>query len=195
MAISGYAENLKANTQEEKKEYYLDSIMDTVGYMNEILSDMFELDTLESNEIKMVHEQVDLLQICESKIEQSDKLINEKHLNVSLSGQAVMSGDSYYMKRAIDNLLDNALKYTPDGEEIRIRLSESRFEIENTGVTIPREQIDVICKPFVKGNKERSNQSGTGLGLSIVKTILSMHHLELKIESENNVTKFGFDLN
>lgn len=194
MAISGYAENLKANTQEEKKDYYLESIMDTVGYMNEILSDMFELDALESNENKMVHEQVDLLRICESKIEQSEKMITDKHLTVSVSGNAVMSGDSYYMKRVIDNLFDNALKYTPDGEEIRIQLSEYRFEIINTGVTIPKEQIDEICKPFVKGNKERSNQNGTGLGLSIVKTILSMHNLELKIESEDNVTKFGFDL-
>lgn len=195
MAISGYAETLKLNVLPDKTDYYLDSIIQTSSYMNEILSDMFELDSLEGDREKMKQEIVSLDKITASVVRRYENNIQKKELKVRVEGVATMTGDSYYMRRVVDNLINNAIKYTPKGNSITIKMNDKMFMVENTGVTIPKDRIAKLCEPFVKGDKERSNQSGSGLGLSIVRNILALHNTDLVIESANDITQFSFHLN
>ena len=103
------------------------------------------------------------------------------------------------MERAIQNILVNAIRYSPSGEMIRISLSEMdgtiRGEIENTGVHVSDDAIPHLFEAFYRADASRNrNTGGTGLGLYIVHKIMKMHHAEYGISNTSNGVLFWFEL-
>ena len=93
------------------------------------------------------------------------------------------------MRQLLTNLLDNAIKYTPKGGRIGLKINpingSVQFEISETGIGIPQEHIPRIFERFYRVDPARSREmGGTGLGLSIVKHIVSLHHGQIKVESK-----------
>ena len=109
-------------------------------------------------------------------------------------------GDSESLKQVFVNLIDNSIKYTPQGGSIIIRTKEDKkdviISIEDNGIGIPHKDIPRIFERFYRVDKNRSrDRGGTGLGLSIVKHILEAHESKIKVESEvEKGTKFTFAL-
>ena len=103
------------------------------------------------------------------------------------------------MERAIQNILVNAIRYSPSGELIRISLSEThgtiRGEIENTGVRVPDDAIPHLFEAFYRADTSRNrNTGGTGLGLYIVRKVMEMHRANYGISNTNNGVLFWFEL-
>ena len=100
----------------------------------------------------------------------------------------------------LHQLLDNAVKFTPEGGEIVLRAWKARakvyFAVEDTGIGIPKERLQVIFEPFVQLEDSATRQyGGAGLGLALVKQVLDAHDTELEIESEPGMgTKVRFAL-
>jgi two-component system phosphate regulon sensor histidine kinase PhoR len=100
-------------------------------------------------------------------------------------------GNKRWLQRAVENLITNAFKYTPDDGKIEIKtgLNEMNGErqieisVEDNGVGIPAEDISKIFEPFYRGRNTK-NEKGIGLGLSLVKQVVDLHGGKIKVQSE-----------
>ena len=90
------------------------------------------------------------------------------------------------MLRIIDNIVSNAVYYTPKGERIVITMNEEFLEIRNTGVTVSKELCTNAFLPFVKGDDARGNEQGNGLGLAIVKELLNKCNMSCQMKTGDN---------
>ena len=177
MAMGGYAENLKENVHTEKREYYVDAIIDNVSYMNTIIADTLELSKSERREILLKKEPVDLCALSKSIMENYTAIIDEKGITVTITGSYTIDADIKEILRALDNLISNSVKYTKSNGEVHITGTQKNFTITNDSSEEMPENMEQLWGAFVKGNESRSNRQGSGLGLTITKNILDMHGL------------------
>jgi signal transduction histidine kinase len=109
-------------------------------------------------------------------------------------------GDEERLKQVIVNLIDNAIKYSSEGGEIKIGIIKTEKDVivsvSDNGVGIPKDDLPRIFERFYRVDKTRSrDMGGSGLGLSIVKHILELHNSTIKVESEEGKgTRFEFNL-
>lgn len=185
MAISGYAENLLANVQTDKRKHYADSIIKNVDYMNTLINNILQLDKLESG-IKIDRENIELTDITKSLIQNYNILINEKNLMVDVDGTLTINADLKLITQAIDNLIINAIKYSPNGSVISISLKNHTFTIENETDISFDTPLNDLWKPYVKGNNSRSDRNGNGIGLYIVDNIIKLHGYKAALTLEGN---------
>ena len=111
----------------------------------------------------------------------------------------IISGDEDMLTQVVYNLIDNAVKFTPEGGEIHIDVCNDEqkvyVSIRNSGVGIPSEEISHIFERFYKVDKSRSfDVKGAGLGLYLVKAIINSHDEDIAVKSEDGVTEFVFTL-
>ncbi len=142
----------------------------------------------ESNKLLLAHEVTDLFEFFEI-------LAEEKSIHLELIGEAVINGDRLMLRRAISNLLSNALRYTPEKGRVSVRLSENENKVEviveNTGAHISKEQLNKLFDRFYRTDNARQRVSeGTGLGLAITQSIIHAHGGVISANSENGVTQF-----
>jgi two-component system heavy metal sensor histidine kinase CusS len=113
-------------------------------------------------------------------------LAEDRHVALSCSGDADVFADAILFNRAISNLVDNALRFTGDGGEIRIEIRSAvggaEVSVRDSGSGISPEHLPHVFDRFYRGDKSRSS-AGTGLGLSLVKSIVDLHHGKVSIES------------
>ena len=109
-------------------------------------------------------------------------------------------GDRAMLRRALSNLLSNALRHTPTGGRVLIRLDSSGegralLSVQNPGPEIPAEHLPRIFDRFYRIDPSRQRQSeGAGLGLAIVKSIVEAHEGDINVTSERDVTRFTISL-
>jgi two-component system, OmpR family, heavy metal sensor histidine kinase CusS len=113
----------------------------------------------------------------------------EAGVDVRVAGQARLYADSELFRRAVSNLLANALRYTPRGKAVSMTAAESdqgvSIRVENPGEGIAPQDLAKVFDRFYRGDKARSNSGGsTGLGLAIVKTIVEIHGGTARASSE-----------
>ncbi|MGE5340911.1 MAG: ATP-binding protein [Candidatus Omnitrophota bacterium] len=125
--------------------------------------------------------------------EKMERLASQKHIAYILKGieSVFIDGDDILLNRLFTNIIDNAIKYTPDGGKIEIELVKTaehlRFSVQDTGIGIPKHSLPFIFDRFYRVDQSRSQESGgSGLGLSIVKKITDIHRATVDVESEPN---------
>lgn len=183
-AISGYAQNLRENVHTEKREYYAGAIIKNIDHMSTSIEDMLELARLQNVKVKLHKETIDMEELTREILEPLQGILEEKELTVDIIGSMHICADRALMKRAIGNLISNAINYTPIGDKIRILTENAKFQIINTGVLITQEKLKEFKKSFVKGEESRGNQAGNGIGLAIVDEIMKLHGFKWRIESD-----------
>ncbi|MBU3137775.1 HAMP domain-containing histidine kinase [Clostridium gasigenes] len=181
-------------------EMYDDILEETVK-MNDLVKEMLEISKLESPAFKLKKEPFDLCRVILKENDKLKSIINEKYLNINIDidDEAIAIGDEKRINQVITNLFTNAIKYTPSGENIHVKVelkgNKYKFSIENFGVTLEDEDLKNIWNSFYRGEKSRNKKyGGTGLGLFIVKIILELHGSNFGVESGNNSVVFFFDL-
>jgi len=215
-SIKGYVETLhdKAYSGEEEKTQFLEIINKNTDRLINIVSDLLVLSELESkesfyssNKVKDF-EEVHIEEIIQQSVISLKGKIQGKKLKYSVKiGEhlPIYRGNKFLLEQMVTNLVDNAIKYTPDEGEIGVSAynnnNEIVIEISDNGIGIPKEDRDRIFERFYRIDKTRSRQiGGTGLGLSIVKHIVLLHGGNVSIESELNkgskfTVKLPFKLN
>jgi two-component system phosphate regulon sensor histidine kinase PhoR len=136
-------------------------------------------------------EEVDLKGLAENTVRIFDSQLKEKGLALFLEIEPdlpAISADPFKIEQLLINLLDNAIKYTDQGE-VRLSLRQDDrkvvIEVRDTGIGIPRGKLSRVFERFYVVDKSRSRKTGgTGLGLSIVKHIVLLHGGEISVESE-----------
>lgn len=190
--LQGYAKVINDGlyeTEEEKKQY-LEIIVQEAHRIQHLVDDLFELAKMEEGKIILNPEKVDLAQTVDLAVRRMELTAKEKglHLKVKYDGEPYeLPGDSKRMEQIVMNLLENAVRYTDEGE-IRIGLqytdSSAILIIEDTGIGIPEEELPLVLERFYRVEKSRSRQyGGTGLGLSIVNKLVDLLGGTLSITS------------
>jgi two-component system phosphate regulon sensor histidine kinase PhoR len=192
-AVRGLIETLldDAGMDEETRRRFLGKARDQAARLNALVTDLLALSRLESNEQPLERARLDLRGPVEESVRALLPAAEQKRLAVetALPGEPVeVFGDESALRQAVENLLDNAVKYTPDGGRIWVRLRREGetavVEIEDTGIGIEPAEQPRVFERFYRVDKARSRElGGTGLGLSIVKHIALAHDGDVSVES------------
>jgi signal transduction histidine kinase len=154
-----------------------------------MLNALMDIAEAEAGMMKLQRESVDLCQLGREVVELYQYVAEEKKISIhtELSNTAVLvSVDRIRMRQALANLLDNAIKYTPENGQVAITVrtqeSDAFISFKDTGIGIPAEEQDKIWSRLYRGDKSRS-QRGLGLGLSLVKAIVEAHDGKVTVSS------------
>ena len=184
-AISGYAENLSSGVHPEKQAHYSDSILEGTQYMDNIITNVLDLAKLEQN-TKAKKQKIELIALLKEINANRQDEIESRKLNVEITGSCTVRADPLMMMQALRNLLDNAVKFTPDGGSITVTGEGSTLRISNDIAEEKAANVEQLCEAFVKGDSARSNRKGTGLGLSVVRQIAELNRLQFSLESSGH---------
>ncbi len=197
--LKGQSE-LVLSKNRSKREYQevLSSNLEEINYMSRILEDLLILSKGDEGEISLESEPVELGPIIEEVSKQAEVLAEEKGVHIILAylEPVMIVGDAHRLKQMIWILIHNAVKFTPEGGEIKITLQDLDdtvyFTIKDTGIGIPETDLPKIFDRFYRVDKARSRQEGgSGLGLSICKYIVDRHQGSIDVESRiGEGTKF-----
>lgn len=190
----------KARTLDEYREL-LYSNLEEQERLAKMVNDMLWLAKSDHGLIKPELVALDLSSELKKLFEFFEALVAEKHITLSLEGHVpAVSGDRAMMRRAISNLLSNAIRHTPAGEQIQVRLNLTSnnmvtLSVANPGAEIPAEQLKHIFDRFYRADPSRTRQSeGAGLGLAIVRSIVEAHGGRVEARSNRHITTFTITL-
>lgn len=174
-AISGYAENLLAQVQVDKREYYAKAILSNIAYMDQMIHDILELSKSEDIRQALTQEQLDVAELTEETMESFRHLAKERNLTITVSGEGTVRTDRSLFRSLLENLISNAVRYAAEASEIRLTINRLPHRPGRLCLTItnrlsaPLEKpISELVKPYVKGDDSRGSHQGSGVGLAIV---------------------------
>ena len=202
--IAGYIDGILDGTIPESRErYYLQIVSDETKRLSRLVRSMLDISRLQDQPIpeeQKMH--FDLEEAVGQVLITFEQKINGKKLDVDVDfpGHPVFTfAGRDYVTQVVYNLIDNAVKFCPEGGTLGIRLKEAGkkvyISISNEGDTIPPEELPLVFDRFHKLDKSRSqNRDGWGLGLYIVKTIVCSHGENISVTSKNGKTEFTFTM-
>jgi two-component system phosphate regulon sensor histidine kinase PhoR len=205
-AIQGYLETLRDGALEdpEVNRRFLERALFHVGRLTSLVSDLIEISRIETGERRMNLRYFRLEPLLREVAETFELASQQKGIRLQYEppeAQLMVLGDRDQIRLVVQNLLDNAIKYTDPGGEVRLfvrrePVGKVTVFVQDTGCGIPPEHLPRITERFYRVDKSRSRaQGGTGLGLAIVKHIIEAHRQQLIIESEvGRGSSFGFTL-
>ena len=199
--IKGFSETvldsfLDTNQSEgsEKKEqlkHFIEIIQKNSGIMENLINDLLSLASLEDDStVRPLKNELEIVSLFNEAVSSVETKAEKKQIKINIECQQDLKAKLYgsYIIQVLINLLDNAIKYSPDGSSVFARAfmneNELVFEVEDQGIGIPAEHHERIFERFYRVDKSRSREEGgTGLGLSIVRHITLLHNGKVEIES------------
>lgn len=163
--------------------------------LSRMISDMLFLAKADEGQIVPSQGIIDLGRMVDELVEFYHLLADEKSIDLNASGEAEIHGDPLMIRRAVSNLLSNALRHTLAGGRISVQIKSSlesiSLSVENTGETIPAQHLPRLFDRFYRVDASRQRLTeGAGLGLSITQSIMNAHGGTVSVRSENGVTVF-----
>lgn len=204
-SIKGFVEALQDGSIDnpEQSSRFLSIISQHTNRMNKIISDLLQLSQIESKEFELKIEPFSLKELVEEVVYILKRSADKKLQNLEVhlhSADARVLGDKYRINQALTNLVDNAIKYTPEKGKIKIESRDKGELVEiaviDNGMGIPPNDLPRIFERFYRVDKGRSRElGGTGLGLSIVKHIIEAHGETVNAQSQlGKGSEFSFTL-
>lgn len=193
-AIQGFTETLLAGAIDDPQNRlrFLDIILEHSRRLARLTDDLLKLSKMDADRLELEIRRLSVSQFVGSCVETTQRLATEKDLRISVNLQEHLpdiAADRRRLTEVLQNLLDNAIQYTPAGGQIMIGASadgaEVTFTVSDTGIGIPQADQPRIFERFYRVDVARSREvGGTGLGLSIAKHLVEVHGGRLWVESE-----------
>jgi PAS domain S-box-containing protein len=196
--MRGYATMLPTvGTLNDKQREYTEKILRGVGQMSELVNNLLDLGRIEAG-VGLDRKPCHLGAILVEAVDSMRGRAKRKDLTLRMEpaqGMAIVSGDATLLRQAFTNLVDNAIKYTPNGGSVTVGLSVSEengtpraiVHVTDTGIGIaPEDQMRLFEKFYRIQRRDAPAAPGTGLGLSLVKSIIERHDGEIWVESKLN---------
>ncbi len=173
LGLTEQQQNLQQLPRLKQELERIDSMLDELLTFSRLDAGQYQLDISQCNLSAMLHELTEL-----NQVEADNK---QQRLQIQADDPVWLDADSRLLGRAIENILRNAIKYSPAQSTITLQLTELpqwlRLEIADQGPGLPPAEMDAIFEPFYRVSNSRASQSGgTGLGLAIVAQIVRQHH-------------------
>ena len=189
--LRGELENLAQDAQlKPQTRETLGSSLEEVDRLAEIVEGLLALSRLDTGEARAEWVRFDLAALVATTADQMSLLAEDKHITVvcDSSERVMIEGDQARLKQVVVNLLDNAIKYTPNGGRIKLKITQEEgnavLDVADDGIGIPPEALPHVFKRFFRVDGSRSrDQGGAGLGLSIVKSICDKHGAQVEVSS------------
>lgn len=202
--IGGFIDGILDGTiPPEQQKSYLTIVSNEIKRLSRTVVSMLNLSKIEAGEVSIAPVKYDISKQIFGTLLSFEKQINDKNISIEgfeEMGSVTVNADKDLIQQVIYNLVDNAVKFTPENGVISIS-AENKDEktvvsIKNTGTGVSDEEISRIFERFYKVDKSRSfDVKGVGLGLYIVKTIINMHDGEITARSENGkYIEFSFEI-
>jgi PAS domain S-box-containing protein len=203
-SIKGYTQLAKMLIKEgdlATSEEYLDIALDQIDRMSRLILELLDVSRIETGRLEIRREAIPWPRFVREVVQRHHTAVNDRRFHVSVpeDGKCV-SGDRDRLEQVLGNLLENAVKYSPDGSDITITVEDRNDSfvtaICDRGIGIPADELGQVFERFHRGRQVSStNYGGLGLGLYITKQIIERHGGTIWVESrEGQGTTFHFAL-
>ena len=195
VSIAGFTKLLKrGNLTEEQQREYLDIIEEESLRLSAMATNVLNMTKIENQTILTDTTTFNVSEQIRSAILLLDEKWDKKYIELSADfSEYTITGNEEMLKQVWINLLDNAVKFTPDFGSVRVDLAVSdrhlTVSIANTGSTIPPEKLTKIWNKFYQADESHAS-AGNGIGLAIVKKVTELHGGKVSVTSENELTTF-----
>jgi signal transduction histidine kinase/ActR/RegA family two-component response regulator len=190
-SILGFTElMLQRELKPERKEKYLMTILNEAKRLTALINDFLDIQRMEAGKQSYEKKYIELLPILEKIIEVQQISTARHQISLeSLIENPIILGDKAKLEQVFTNLINNAIKYSPEGGPIQVKIGqfddELNVSVTDYGLGIPKDGIDKLFTKFYRiDNSDRRKIGGTGLGLAIVHEIVKSHNGEITVESE-----------
>ena len=186
-AIRGAAELLQEPMDEEQRQRFLANIQRETLRIQEMVDRMMELTALETRRVLDTVQPVALLPLLDELVHTFHGVAAQRHIRISVQAHAncTVDADPFLLRRAVSNLLDNALDFSPQSGQIQISLQYrgkwACIAVTDQGPGIPAYAQDKVFEKFYSLARPHSKKKSTGLGLSFVKEIASLHRGKVEL--------------
>ena len=174
----------------ELRAEFMQDMNHEIDRLSGIITDLLTLTKMDSEETAIKHEKFDFTELCIGAVHALQPAAEKNRLTLTMdvAKDVTLQGDESKLGQVIYNLIDNAIKYTPEGGSVFVTMKadgrNAVFAVRDTGVGIPEEDAKHIFDRFYRVDKARSRETGgTGLGLSIVRQMVQLHRGEIKVDS------------
>src|SRR5262249_48439801 len=197
---------LEATAQDPELDHQsvenIGSALEETERLSRIVDSLLAISRLDAGEAQMERKRLDLAELAVSTTEQMRLLADDRNiaLNCYGNGRVEVEGDRARLEQVVVNLVDNAIKYTPEGGVVSVKVNTAGanavMEVTDNGSGIPTKSLQHLFERFYRVDKARSRQmGGTGLGLAIVKSIVTAHGGQVTVESsEGSGSRFHVEL-
>jgi len=205
-AITGFIDIIRENEQNKKNIEHLDIVKSSSNLLLNIINDILDISKIESGQLEIEYIDFDLKKLIKEinllfYQKTKEKNIHQK-IHYDINAPEFINGDPVRFKQVALNLISNAIKFTPEGGDIRISLHYDKkenaivFELKDSGIGIDEKNIEKIFKPFSQEDSSTTRKfGGTGLGLTISSNLVKLMGGELKVKSKLGVgSTFYFSL-
>ncbi|WP_409333543.1 sensor histidine kinase [Cuspidothrix issatschenkoi] len=187
---SAILENFSDRLTPDRKQEHLKTIQNTIVHITQILDDVLMINRAEAHKIELNLESSDIIAFCHHLKKETESRNTQHTIDLSFNidpEMAIFQFDKKLLWQILNNIINNAIKYSPRHNIIKLNLSKDNnkiiFEVHDSGIGIPEEDQSKLFESFHRGSNI-GNIPGTGLGLSIVKKCLDLHKGEITVESE-----------
>ncbi|MEM6398509.1 MAG: HAMP domain-containing sensor histidine kinase [Bacteroidota bacterium] len=205
--IRGYVETMQMKNDEltaEERDNYLTTVMTSTEKLSGLIGQLFEYSKLEAKQIEPQLQAFQLSELAQDVSTKFSMLAKEKEVSVELKAPEnlpLIYADLGLVERVLNNLMDNAIKFTPKGGQVKLTMKANDNSVEvsvaDSGPGIPEEDQAHIFDRYKKAYRASGNvaNQGAGLGLAIVKKILELHDQSIQVNSKlREGTTFIFKL-
>lgn len=181
----------------EKQRKAVGLIAKSGHHLLSLINDILDLSKVESGKLDLYISPVVIIDICRECLEFIDQSAADKHIRLDFQANLQnerFEADEMRLKQILINLLVNAVKFTQEGGQVGLLVTDTeqaeaiRFTVWDTGIGIPRDEIERMFQPFVQVDGGLNRRiDGTGLGLTLVQKLICLHRGKIKVESELGV--------
>ena len=201
--LHGYLETLQLKSgqlSEDEKQNYLCQALQSSERLNQLISELFELAKLEAQESVPTRETFNMAELAHDVVQKFQLKAQEKEIRLSLDVTAenlFANADIGLIARVLENLIGNALKFTPAGGNVTVKLMQAddnnMIAIQDTGPGIASDELPKVFDRFYQGKDNSNRAKPGGLGLAIAKRIIDLHGGSIEVESVSGLgTTFSF---
>lgn len=195
--VKGYSQALEEGmlkTEEDRKKF-IRVIRQEANRLTRLVEDLFDLTQMDEGQLRLLRKEVDVDQVIQKTLQTFRPTAEAKNIQCEYHTDKplpIIEGDYDRLAQVMFNLLDNALRHTPDGGKITVETEVNDLDLNivvlDTGSGIPEKELPYIWERFYRVDKSRARKlGGTGLGLAIVKQIVEGHQGSIQIKSDEGV--------
>ncbi|MGC5772169.1 sensor histidine kinase [Paenibacillus pabuli] len=191
-ALRGYLDGLEQGIAQSPEQVtrYIAVCKEKSAQLDRLVEDLFTFTKMEYLESELNNKMLNLSPIFRKSMDSLSPQAEQKHISILIDSgdDCFISGDSHLLERAMNNMLENAVRYTPSGGEITVQCysegDKIMFTIRDTGPGFSSEELERVFEPLYRGEASRSRTTGgSGLGLTISERIVKQHGGELAVRN------------
>ena len=175
---------------QELRAEFMQDMNHEIDRLSGIITDLLTLTQMDSQEAAIKYEKLDFTELCTGAVHALQPAAEKARLtlHMDIARNVTLHGDESKLGQVVYNLIDNAIKYTPEGGTVTVTMKadgrNAVFSVKDTGIGIPKEDAKHIFDRFYRVDKARSRATGgTGLGLSIVRQMVQLHRGQVTVDS------------